>query len=143
VGKPAGKPRRHPPTPFAQGKGLDGLKRALAGLGPFDSARQMHDAVEKRLVCSGYTVKREYPAKYRADDGSFRHGRIDLLAEKGELRFALELDLGRPRTKSIKKLQSIPGAARVVLLRTGGTHRAVPPAGVDAVFVLPIKSENP
>ncbi len=35
---------------FHHRKGLDGLKEALAGLGPFDSAREMHDAVHKKLI---------------------------------------------------------------------------------------------
>ncbi len=134
--KPNLSPAEHKPNPsksFPHAKGLDGLKKSLAGLGPFDSAREMHDAVAGKLIRSGYTIQREYPLHYR-EDGHL--GYVDLIAEKDGCRFALELDRSTPRAKSIKKLQTFMDAARVVLLRGDSKKPGNPQAGLDAVLVL-------
>jgi hypothetical protein len=104
----------------------------LKDLGPFASAKEMHDAVESRLVSRGYNCIREYRVPDRGDG---RNGAIDLVAEKDGISTAMELDNVTPRQKSIFKLLGAPVDRKVVLLRRAG-YAGDLPEGVDAVMLL-------
>jgi hypothetical protein len=104
----------------------------LKDLGPFASAKEMHDAVESRLVNRGYNCTREYRVPDRGDG---RNGAIDLVAEKDGISTAMELDNVTPRRKSIFKLLGAPVDRRAVLLRRAG-YAGDLPEGVDAVMLL-------
>jgi hypothetical protein len=79
----------------------------------FESARALHDEMERRFLDKGFTVVREYPVPDRGDG---RRGQIDLVVLE-PFRMALELDTASPRRKSFIKLKTISGE-RYVYLRT-------------------------
>jgi hypothetical protein len=78
----------------------------------FESARALHDEMERRLLDKGFTVIREYPVPDRGDG---RRGQIDLVVLE-PFRMALELDTVNPRKKSVIKLNTFSGE-RYVFLR--------------------------
>lgn len=96
-------------------------------------ATGLHNEVQAYMEKHGYMCTREYPV---ADRGDGRPGRVDLVAEQGDLKLAIEIDAANPRAKSSVKLIQVENAVRIVLLR--GDRRAMAiPDGVDLVGFLP------
>jgi hypothetical protein len=77
----------------------------------FESARVLHDEMERRFHHKGLTVIRDYPVPDRGDG---RRGQIDLVILE-PFRMALELDTANPRKKSLIKLRSFSGERYVYL----------------------------
>jgi hypothetical protein len=98
----------------------------------FADARDMHDAVEQMLFRIGFECEREVPVKL----SDTRGGAVDLVARKGGLRIALELDMQAPRVKSLRKLRAIDVDLRVVLLRTAAKGRQQGRSGIDFIYGL-------
>ena len=65
----------------------------------------------------GFNVQPEVPV---ADRGDGRSGRVDLVARRGGLTVAIEIDKTEPKAKSIVKLRQIPNAVRIVVIRGVG-----------------------
>lgn len=73
--------------------------------------------VASELRRQGWVVTRQVRQHYRTDKGRECNGRIDLVATKGEVKIALELDRIRPRKKSRLKLDGVSATHKAVLLR--------------------------
>lgn len=76
-----------------------------------EDADQWQDHVKKKIEELGYQVQKEVHCVIDED----RNGRIDLVASKGSLKIAIELDNRTPREKSIRKVKTFP--IGIVLLR--------------------------
>jgi hypothetical protein len=97
----------------------DDLIELACKLLPTEKAGEWQDLVENEVKKLGYKVQREVPCSI--DDN--RNGRIDLIAQKGEITIAIELDYRTPRSKSIKKVKHYP--CGMVLLRDPKIRRKV------------------
>lgn len=87
----------------------------LSGLCVTDNARAAQEEVASWLEGRGYSCTLEVPV---ADRGDGRTGRIDLVAERGGNRVAIEIDRETPREKSLFKLRQFD-CAKVVIVRNG------------------------
>lgn len=87
----------------------------LSGLCVTDNARAAQEEVASWLEGRGYSCTLEVPV---ADRGDGRTGRIDLVAERGGNRVAIEIDREKPREKSLFKLRQFD-CAKVVIVRNG------------------------
>ena len=101
----------------------------LSSLPPDLGAASFQAAAEVALSEIGFACEREVAVDERGDGHA---GRVDLVAERGEERLAIEFDRASPRAKSIKKLSQVSDALRVVVLREPFS-RPLPP-GLDAVI---------
>ena len=81
-----------------------------------DHAKTAQLEIRDYLISKGYECKLEHKVKDRGDG---RAGKIDILAEKGLEKWAIEVDWNKPRKKSLTKLKSMDGFHKIVLLRTG------------------------
>jgi hypothetical protein len=103
----------------------------LAALPDDLTAVAFHDAVEQALVDLGFSTSREIAVPDRGDGHA---GRLDLRAERGAERIALELDDRTPRQKSVRKLQPLVAMARVIVLRCPFDEMMACPLGVDLLI---------
>lgn len=78
------------------------------------SAAQFQDDVHYRLRCACFVVHREVYVDNRGDG---RRGRVDLVAFRGDLSVALELDNKVVRPKSATKLRQVRARLHCVALR--------------------------
>jgi hypothetical protein len=115
------------PNPSPQGEGIEEFKRVIQSCQITDEARAAQAQIAKRLEDNGYNCVLEFPI---ADRGDGRRGRIDILAEKNGLKFAIEFDNAACRNKSVFKLLRT-GFLKIILLRSG---EARPVEGIDWVF---------
>jgi hypothetical protein len=115
-------------------KALEYVCNSLEAQPPiWDKARDVHVASSDTLMEAGLGVINEYPMPYV---GKFpRRGRIDIYAELGDHKFAIELDARRPRQMSLIKLNSFAG------MRIAATRGVIGecPDGIDAVVAIPVK----
>jgi hypothetical protein len=123
AGRPHGDPR---PTIVP-----DDVRLTIAGLPTDLSARPFHDALQAALSELGFACDREVRV---GDRGDGRPGRLDLVAERDGVRIAFELDDRSPREKSVTKLRSVTGAARVIVLRCPFSDKPQRRTGIDAVI---------
>lgn len=73
------------------------------------------DMVASELQALGYAIIRQHWVPNRGDG---KRGKVDLVAEKGPVRAAIELDRRSPRQKSIFKVNQVKDATfRVVFCR--------------------------
>lgn len=79
-------------------------------------AKTAQNEIVKHLESQGFKCISEYKVNSRGDD---RSGRIDIVAIKGELKLAIEVDNVTPRNKSIFKLKQISDYEKIILLRNG------------------------
>jgi hypothetical protein len=106
----------------------------LEGMTPtFDNARMVHTASSAALRLSGASVINEYPMPYTARRP--RRGRIDIYAEVGKFRVAIEIDARKPRIGSLIKLNNFDGLRIVAMRGVSGDC----PNGIDAVVSIPVK----
>lgn len=96
---------------------------------PTEKADEWHNYVEEKIKNLGYKTRREVSCPIDED----RNGRIDLLAEKGNLKIAIELDYRVPRTKSIKKVKNY--ACGMILLRDPKIKRKEPKEKEDKIKI--------
>lgn len=87
----------------------------LCGICVTDNARAAQKEVASWLKGRGYSCTLEVPV---ADRGDGRTGRIDLVAERDDIRVAIEIDRESPREKSLFKLRQFD-CAKVVIVRDG------------------------
>jgi len=97
-----------------------------------DDATETHKKVAAFLERNGFYCRNEFRVPDRGDG---RPGKIDIYAERGNLRLAIEIDRETPREKSIYKLRQVKGALRLILLRAGPANIETP-EGVDVVISL-------
>jgi hypothetical protein len=105
--------KSHPNPPVGRAVGHEAvavLRRLHAG----DAADDLHDRAEKALSLAGFSCSREFEVEDRGDG---RRGFVDLVARRADVVVAIELDRATPREKSIRKLQQVRDAFRVVVLR--------------------------
>lgn len=102
---------------------------ALSALDGDLSAAAFHAAAEATLTGLGFACRREVQVPDRGDGHT---GRLDLLAERNGERIAFEFDRAVPRLKSVHKLATVEGAAKVVVTRE--PFHGPTPAGIDAVI---------
>lgn len=104
----------------------------LAALPDDLTAKAFHDQAEQALALIGFRCSREVVVDNRGDG---QRGRLDLVAERGAERLALELDDRSPRQKSVTKLAGVlGGTVRVVVLRCPADGPLPHPDGVDVVI---------
>ena len=87
----------------------------IAGLAVSDNARIAQEAVQEWFSQHGYACRLEVPVPDRGDGYT---GRIDLLATKGSVQVAVEIDRVSAREKSLYKLRQF-ACCRAVLVRNG------------------------
>ena len=114
---------------------VEGLLAVLGALVVEDNAARAQAAVARWLERAAFSVEWEVLLDHWTDG---RRWRLDLLASRGQLRLAIEIDREIPRAKALRKLRRVPSAVRVVLLR-GGRWCAPPPEGIDAVLCLTVR----
>ncbi|MCK9320000.1 hypothetical protein [Methanoculleus sp.] len=96
-----------------------------------DNAKIAHYETVKYLENLGFECQKEYRVPDRGDG---RSGRIDIIAFKGNLQIAIEIDRLSPRAKSIYKLKELPdGFIKCVICRKVAKYRKVK----DFHFIYP------
>jgi hypothetical protein len=115
------------PNPSPQGEGIEEFKRVIQSCQITDEARAAQAQIAKCLEDNGYNCVLEFPI---ADRGDGRRGRIDILAEKNGLKFAIEFDNAACRNKSVFKLLQTD-FLKIILLRNGEAQSV---EGIDWVF---------
>jgi hypothetical protein len=107
---------------------LEEIMVEIADSRAIQTAAAFHMAFCRGLRRRGWDVQTEVEVKA---DSDFRGGFVDILAQRGLLRMAVELDRGNPRKKSIEKLIRMK-CYRVCILRTGKHHDR--PSGIDLIL---------
>lgn len=95
------------------------------------NAAGLHWAVEMALEDIGFDCEREVVVP---DRGNGHPGRVDLVARRGGIIVAMELDRATPRMKSIAKLRFFECDVRAIVLRTPARGSLDVPDGIDAVI---------
>jgi len=80
-------------------------------------SRALHDVFVEALILHGWDVVTEDACEYVTGKGRECTGRIDVIATKGLMTVAVELDNVRPRKGSLAKLSNCKIKHKVVLLR--------------------------
>lgn len=96
-------------------------------------AASLHDAVMLTLQNLGCVCVREHQVDKAMGN---RSPRIDVFASNGPLSMAIELDKGRARERSLRKLQTYAKAFRIVVLRCARARVWKKFLGVDYVIGL-------
>ena len=100
-------------------KKKESLKLLLRMLEVSDNASDCHREVLSAMQDAGFDCDIEYPVEDRGDGHG---GRIDIFASRSGLRYAIEIDRGTAREKSVFKLQHLPpDIVKIILLRGGDT----------------------
>ena len=116
---------------------LKKLQDILAGGEVSEDSREADMSIISALEANGYVCQNGVPVPSRGGDSKYT-GRIGVVAAKDGVVIAIETDRKSVRDKSIHKLRNYPCDIRLVLLRGG--EAAEPPAGIDAVIPLRVKS---
>lgn len=97
-----------------------------------DNANLAHKETVSYLEKLGFCCQHEYRV---SDRGDGRSGRIDIIAIKGDLKLAIEIDRKSPRAKSIYKLKTLPPEfIKCVICRKISKYRKLN----DFHFIYPI-----
>jgi hypothetical protein len=102
-----------------------------------DDAAGGQDAVMALLKKHGYVCSSEFPI---ADRGDGRRGYIDVYAARDGVRLAIEIDNRSPRKKSIVKLNRLPHATRIILLRGLRKTHGGNPVNLPGIEVICLKT---
>lgn len=121
--KPEPDPPPDPDPPHKDAPDPAELRRVLAELRVPDAPGPALDAVAAAIVRAGWAVERGVPIENRGDG---RAGRLDLLATRGNMRIAIEVDGPEPRERSVARLRSARTGLAWLLLR-GADPTRLPP----------------
>lgn len=115
----------------------DDVETFLATFSSESVGTDLEREVADGLKAMGFRVVPQFPVPYYQDVDGY----IDLLADRGGLTVALEIDVNRPKKKSVGKLLLCRNAVRVVLLR-GAEGEQEPPEGIHRVIGLSRKARE-
>jgi hypothetical protein len=111
--------------------GVRGLLRRLEQVRVGRTGAEAQQNIAAWLASERFSVQQEVPVPDRGDG---HMGRVDLLARRGALTLAIEVDGPVPHRKSVVKLRQIPGAVRMVIVRGWDGRWPEPaPEGITAV----------
>lgn len=112
------------------------FKEGIRNLTVNDDSWECNQQVREFLTETGFEWKAEIPAAERGDGHS---GRVDLIAERGNEKYAIEIDRTNPREKSIFKLRQFDDSFTKIILLRGGIKNGM--IGND-IHVISLKTND-
>lgn len=129
--KPENTPPPTPPLPGGESLEIHTAEELITAISSLEIQGDAKTEINEFLVSQGFEVQINCPVPDRGDG---RRGKIAMLASRGKLQVALEINGEECAEKSIFKLHQVRKAKKIILLRNGECDK--PPKGIDYVISL-------